>query len=82
MISCREATRLISESLDRRLTLRERISLRVHLFVCKICTRYRQQVLFIRETLRLYEAAEDCPAPVSLSPETRDRIKRLLDENQ
>ncbi|WP_311065443.1 zf-HC2 domain-containing protein [Halomonas sp. DWK9] len=34
---CREATRLMSLKLDRKLTFRERTSLRVHLSICSAC---------------------------------------------
>ena len=37
MMSCKEVTRLVSESMDRRLTLGEWFSLRVHLTMCKLC---------------------------------------------
>ena len=34
MLSCKEATRLVSQGLDRELALGERIALRVHLAIC------------------------------------------------
>jgi len=34
MLSCKEATRLVSESLGRELPVRQRLSLRFHLMMC------------------------------------------------
>lgn len=85
MLSCKETTRLVSESLDRPLPLRQRIAVRVHLLFCKLCNRYRQHLLFIRDALRRHperlEAHEGPPSPL-LSPEARERIKRHLSRNQ
>lgn len=81
MLSCKEATRLVSESFDRTLPLNQRIALRVHLLLCKFCNRYRKHLLLIREAIRRHpdrvESHEEPPSP-SLSPEARERIKRSL----
>ncbi len=37
IVMCKEATRLMSLKQDRLLTLKERISLRVHLMMCDAC---------------------------------------------
>jgi len=49
--SCREMSRLISESRDRRLGPGERILLRFHLGMCDACRRYRQQVRFMSRAM-------------------------------
>ena len=54
MRSCKEVTRLISESLDWKLPLYLRVAIGVHLFMCKFCSQYKQQALFIREAIRRY----------------------------
>lgn len=50
--SCEKITRLISDSMDRRLSLLKLLALRAHLMVCQLCERYRAQLLFIRQTIR------------------------------
>jgi hypothetical protein len=52
MLSCKEAARLVSQGLDRRLGLGERLALRLHLAICDGCTNFRKQVLFLRKALR------------------------------
>jgi len=52
MLSCREATRLVSQGLDRELDLGERVSLRVHLAICLGCRRAGRQMEFLRRAMR------------------------------
>jgi hypothetical protein len=52
ILSCKEATRLVSQGLDRRLGLGERVAVRVHLAICAGCRNFRKQVLFLRQALR------------------------------
>ena len=79
MFNCSEVSRMVSESLDRRLPLLQRMGLRMHLLMCRFCTRYRKQLLILRDTIHLHESrGEDTVSTVSLSPETRHRIKEAL----
>lgn len=48
MMSCKEATRAISDGLDRPLGRAERLKLRVHLFLCHYCTDFFKQTRFMR----------------------------------
>ena len=81
MLSCKEAAWLISESMARDLPLMQRLGIRAHLLMCKHCTRYRRQLLFIRDAIQHYldqiENEESLP-PVSLSPEAVERINAYL----
>lgn len=51
-LSCREASRLISDELDRPLLRHERIRLRVHLLLCGNCRHFRGQMAVLRAGLR------------------------------
>jgi hypothetical protein len=81
MLSCKEVSHLVSESLDRKLPLWQRIQVRLHLLMCRFCSRFRKQTLFLRDAARHYlmavEETETGPG-TALSPEVRDRIKRSL----
>lgn len=61
MLSCREATRLVSQGLDRELALGERIALRVHLAICAGCRNVDRQLAFLRRAVRRL-SSEDEPA--------------------
>jgi len=53
-LSCKEATRVVSQAQDRSLSSFERWKLKMHLAVCAKCTRFEQQMRVIREALRRY----------------------------
>lgn len=81
--SCKEATRLQSDALDRPLGLRQRIGLGIHLLLCKWCRRYGRQIEFLRSIAPQHENHEPGLPPQSLRPEARERIKRrLLEEGK
>ncbi len=85
MLTCKEVTHLISESLDRELPLHKRLGVRVHLSLCKFCRQYRRQILFLRRASRDYQsrAEKDEILPfASLPPEIQERIKKDIDSNK
>ena len=58
-LSCKEASRLLSVGLDRKLTLGERTALRLHLTLCDACTRVKAQFEFLRRALGSYSGGSD-----------------------
>lgn len=81
MLSCKEVSHLVSDSLDRKLSLWQRIQVRLHLLMCRFCSRFRKQTLFLRDAGRHYPmvvAETETATSTGLSPEARDRIKRSL----
>ena len=83
MLSCKDVTELISQSMDATLPLGRRIGVRIHLLVCRFCARYERQLLLIRGTARhLAESVERPgePSAETLSHETRERIRKSLRE--
>ena len=52
MLSCEEATRLLSEAQDRKLLLPEKLRLETHMAMCKGCRNYRKQMSFLRVACR------------------------------
>ena len=59
MLSCKEVTHIVSEGLDRRLGLGERLRLRIHFAICDGCKNFRRQMLFIRKAMaRLAQSAD------------------------
>ena len=77
MLSCRDVTQLISESMDTSLPIGKRIGVRVHLLMCKFCSRYERQLLLIRNTVRRIVATEEKPGE-TLSEEAKERIRNSL----
>jgi hypothetical protein len=86
MLMCKEATRLISEGLDRRLPLRQRTSLRLHVTICGACSAYKRQLeaLHLLFRKRFGAAGPTSRAQptdaLALPAERADAIRRLLRE--
>jgi len=76
--SCRDASRLQSESLDRELSFSKRFGLSLHLLICKWCRRYGKQIRFLRDAAHEHPDNLSDAVPQRLSDEARERIKRNL----
>lgn len=63
MLKCKEVTHLLSEALDRKLALGERVPLSLHLAMCKGCRNYGRQLDLLRQATRQYSAAPQDEAP-------------------
>jgi hypothetical protein len=50
--SCREVHRLVSEGMDRKLSLVERTRMKLHLMMCQACTRFSGQMDLLRRAMR------------------------------
>ncbi len=61
MMSCKEASRLMSEALDRKLAVGERLALRFHVAICAGCTRVEKQLAFLRRAVDKIPAADRVP---------------------
>jgi hypothetical protein len=76
---CKEIVQIVSASFDRRLTLRERFVMRVHIWACKPCERYLHQSEFLRTaTHGMDDQLKDQVYSGRLSDEARERIKALM----
>ena len=76
--SCTETARLLSESRDRRLSLRERVHLRFHMTMCKMCGIYGHQLAALtRICNEASERAPDC-CPGQLPEERKARIRDAM----
>ena len=54
LISCKDASRLISQMQDGDLPFWQRLRVRVHLLFCDACTQFERQVRYLREVMRRY----------------------------
>jgi Putative zinc-finger len=51
-ISCKDASRLMSQAQDRELSLGERASLHVHIAICRGCRAFNGQLEFLLRAMR------------------------------
>jgi len=80
MLTCKEVSELVSLALDRRLPLSKRMAVRLHLLVCKMCSRYQQQLKFIHRAAGDYYSRLDSDDhfAVELGSEARKKITDTL----
>ena len=70
---------MVSESMDRKLSIHRRLLIATHLLMCKYCNRFKKQLQILRHAVGL----EDIPEEVldrfpSLSKEIREQIKQAM----
>lgn len=77
---CKQAVETISQSMERQLGLKERILLKLHLWVCMWCQWYMEQLQLIRDaagTVELPVPGEPSSGP-ALTDDARERIRQRL----
>ncbi len=72
MLSCKEVTRKIARDEFREVGWRERLAVRLHLFLCRYCRRYASQLRVIGA------AARELCGPCSQDPSTLERLERQI----
>lgn len=84
MISCRKATELICQSMDRPLGRWERVQLRFHLLMCRGCNGFMEQSrrldALIRKHFQELDTDQLEAEAAGLSPDACERMKRKLHE--
>ena len=78
ILNCREATRLVSQAMDNHLTVQKRLELRVHMFMCKFCSRFEKQLKSIRKSARREVQAGDVAA---MTPALKARLEKTVREH-
>ena len=76
---CQQTVETISQSMDRPLTLSERVKVKLHVWICAWCQWYLEHLQLMRQTVRAQD--ENTPEVVTdatLSNEARERIRRRL----
>ena len=54
LISCKDATRALSQMQDGDVALALLMRIRLHLLLCDACTRFQQQIRFLRRAMQRY----------------------------
>ncbi|MHB8901412.1 MAG: anti-sigma factor family protein [Thermoguttaceae bacterium] len=81
MLRCREVSKLVSESMEHELHLRQRLQVWMHLAMCRMCAGFARQLRFLRRAARAnaerFGSDSSEPEP-ALSQEARERMKAVL----
>ncbi|MCT4587673.1 MAG: hypothetical protein N4A71_07615 [Carboxylicivirga sp.] len=81
MITCKEATFLISKKQQDRLNFFEKMQLRLHLMMCKYCRRFSIQVNFMTKAIqRMKNKVEERGVEIKLNEEQKKRLRRKITE--
>lgn len=78
MPSCKDITQLVSTAMDRKLPLRKRISIRLHVLMCSLCRRYEKQLHLLREGAIHYANPDEYPVENPLSPAAKEKLEKAL----
>ena len=82
--NCHKATFLIEKKLIGRITLREEVELRIHLFGCGICRTYEKQTIKISQMVRqLFSDSANSEKHLddTFKKDLQHRIENELDKN-
>lgn len=72
---------MASDSMERKLPLRQRLDMRLHLLICAVCKRYVKQLQFLHDAVQRHAVEIEkgvAPARSALSNEAREKMKRSL----
>lgn len=78
--TCKQTVAIISQSFERPLSVRERVLLKLHFWICAWCLWYMENLQLMRNAMRGAEAKPLDVVP-GLSDDARERIKRRLAGN-
>jgi len=79
MLNCRQASELMSQGMDGKLSLKDRWALKVHLMMCRGCASFMHQIRFLRKAGNRWQ--QHSPSnPTRLSNEAKKRINDALDD--
>jgi hypothetical protein len=82
MLSCKDVSQLISESMDRSLPLYQRMLMRLHLAMCKYCSRCKENFEAMRAAGGYEELyGNELDASRALPNGAKERLKKFLENH-
>lgn len=81
MPPCKEITLLASKAIDTKISLRERLHIRLHILLCKGCHRFYQQIHFLHTIIHHQHAPgheHSSPFSATLSEASKQRLKDAI----
>ena len=55
-VTCKQATALLIAQEDRQIDMSDRVALRLHVYACKTCPNFEQQLMIMRKSMKLWRA--------------------------
>ena len=53
-VTCKQATALLIAQEDRKIDMSDRVALRLHVYACKTCPNFEQQLMIMRKSMKLW----------------------------
>ncbi len=78
MLNCKQASQLASRAMDERLPFWKNASLKLHLLLCRSCSKFTQQLIFLRKASRNSKDFQN----FQLSDKAKQRISKTLNDKQ
>jgi hypothetical protein len=80
MFNCRQIARLVSESMDRKLSPGRRLGMRFHLLMCRYCGRYNKQLYFLRRLIHSRASADAEYSSTAMDEQAKERLRQLINK--
>lgn len=82
MMSCKDMSELISLGQDQKLSIRQKMMLRIHLLFCEACSRFDKQIRFLNRAMENYIQTPPSGdnSKKTLPEDAKERIRRALDD--
>jgi len=80
MISCKKSSQLVSQSLDIKLPLTQRLFLKLHLMMCSVCREYAKQIQQIHYMLYQFAHPIEEDLSIKLPSFVKERFYESLNE--
>ena len=83
IFNCQEVSILVSKSLDQELPLRQRLAVKLHLMMCRLCSVNKMQLQKLHELTRFFKKhGKDDTAYFQLPDKSKKRLKEVLKKSK
>jgi hypothetical protein len=79
MFNCREVSMRVSQSMDKELSLSQKLGVRLHLMMCCYCARFGRQLTMIR---RVMHGEKDSLQHQKMDERTKEKLRKIMKECQ
>jgi len=81
IFNCQHVARLVSESMDHKLSPGRRLGVRFHLLMCNHCARYKKQLNFIRRVIGNQPSLKNYSPPLTMDENAKERLRQIISKS-
>jgi len=78
MLTCKQTSQIISQSLDKPLSGSDRLRLKFHLVICAACSRFNQQLHLLNTAVKRLIQATENDDTIQLGLEAKARMTKVI----